>query len=167
MAAFVRFTDVMMAFPYLLLAVALQAVIGPGMSNLLIVIAAVTWVNAARVMNGLALAEARKDYIAALEVFGARRTRIIFWHLLPNLAAPVMVLFTTGVAYTILLEATLSYLGLGIQPPTATWGNMIREGQAYFQSAPWLVIAPGMSIVITVVAFNLIGDRIQDLRRRR
>ncbi|MHB8471173.1 MAG: ABC transporter permease, partial [Gaiellaceae bacterium] len=162
-----RLTDVMMAFPYLLLAVALQAVIGPGTANLLIVIAAVTWVNAARIMNGLALAESQKDYVAALEVLGAHRLRVLLRHLLPNLAAPAIVLFTTGVGYTILLEATLSYLGLGIQPPTATWGNMIREGQAYFQSAPWLVIAPGAMIVISVVAFNIIGDRIQDLRRER
>jgi peptide/nickel transport system permease protein len=162
-----RLTDVTMAFPYLLLAVALQAVIGPGTTNLLIVIAAVTWVNAARVMNGLALAETQKDYVAALEVLGAGRLRVLSRHLLPNLAAPVIVLFTTGVGYTILLEATLSYLGLGIQPPTATWGNMIREGQAYFQSAPWLVIAPGALIVLSVVAFNIVGDRIQDLRRQR
>jgi peptide/nickel transport system permease protein len=160
-----RFTDVMMAFPYLLLAIALQAVIGPGVSNLLLVIAAVTWVNAARVMNGLALSESGRDYIAALEVFGAKNSRIILRHLLPNLAAPVIVLFTTGVGYTILLEATLSYLGLGVQPPTATWGNMIREGQAYFQSAPWLVIAPGAAIVLSVVAFNLVGEQIADLRR--
>jgi peptide/nickel transport system permease protein len=162
-----RFTDVMMAFPYLLLAVALQAVIGPGVTNLLAVIAAVTWVNAARVMNGLALSESGKDYIAALEVFGARSARIIVRHLLPNLAAPVIVLFTTGVGYTILLEATLSYLGLGVQPPTATWGNMIREGQAYFQSAPWLVIAPGAAIVLSVVVFNVVGEQIADLRRAK
>ena len=160
-----RFTDVMMAFPYLLLAVALQAVIGPGISNLLLVIAAVTWVNAARVMNGLALTESSKDYIAALEVFGARNARIILRHLLPNLAAPAMVLFTTGVGYTILLEATLSYLGLGVQPPTATWGNMVREGQAYFQSAPWLVITPGALIVLSVVAVNVVGEQITELRR--
>ena len=160
-----RFTDVMMAFPYLLLAVALQAVIGPGISNLLLVIAAVTWVNAARVMNGLALTESSKDYIAALEVFGARNARIILRHLLPNVAAPAMVLFTTGVGYTILLEATLSYLGLGVQPPTATWGNMVREGQAYFQSAPWLVITPGALIVLSVVAVNVVGEQITELRR--
>jgi len=131
----------------------------------LLVIAAVTWVNAARVMNGLALTESSKDYIAALEVFGARNARIILRHLLPNLAAPAMVLFTTGVGYTILLEATLSYLGLGVQPPTATWGNMVREGQAYFQSAPWLVITPGALIVLSVVAVNVVGEQITELRR--
>lgn len=160
-----RLTDVVMAFPYLLLAVALQAVIGPGIANLLIVVAAVTWVNAARVIQGLALAESRKEYVAALEVIGARRFRVMLRHLLPNLAAPTIVLYTTGVGYTILLEATLSYLGVGVQPPTATLGNMIREGQAYFQSAPWLVIAPGAVVVLAVVAFNIAGDRVQDLRR--
>lgn len=159
-----RFTDVVMAFPYLLLAVALQAVLGPGIGNLLVVIAAVTWVNAARVMHALALSESHKEYVAALEVMGAGKMRIIVRHLLPNLAAPAIVLFTTGVGYTILLEATLSYLGLGVQPPTATWGNMIREGQAYFESASWLVIAPGAAIVLSVVAFSIAGDRIQDLR---
>jgi peptide/nickel transport system permease protein len=162
-----RFTDVMMAFPYLLLAVALQAVIGPGIGNLLLVIAAVTWVNSARIVNGLAQAEAGKDYVAALEVLGFGRTRILFRHLLPNVATPVLVLFTTGVGYTILLEATMSYLGLGVQPPTATWGNMVREGQAYFQAAPWLVAAPGALIVVCVVAFNLFGDRTSDVRRHR
>lgn len=160
-----RFTDVMMAFPYLLLAVALQAIIGAGVGNVLIVVAAVTWVNAARVMNGLALAESSKDYVAALEVLGVRRARMIVRHLLPNLAVPAIVLFTSGVGYTILLEATLSYLGLGVQPPDATWGNMMREGQAYFQSAPWLVIAPGAAIVLSVVVFSYIGDQLGDARR--
>jgi peptide/nickel transport system permease protein len=162
-----RLTDVMMAFPYLLLAAALQAVIGPGLGNLLLVIGAVTWVNSARVLNGLALAETRKDYVAALDTLGIGRIRILFRHLLPNLAGPVMVLFTTGVGYTVLLEATLSYLGLGIQPPTATWGNMIREGQAYFQTAPWLVIAPGALLVVTVVLVSLAGDRTPQIRRSR
>lgn len=165
--ALMRLTDIVMAFPYLLLAVALQAVIGPGVSNLLIVIAAVTWVNAARVVNALALTESQRDYVDALEVLGASRTRIVVRHLLPNLSAPILVLFSTGVGYTILLEATMSYLGLGVQPPTATWGNMIRDGQAYFQSAPWLVIVPGFLVVATVVAFNVVGDRVGDLRGAR
>jgi peptide/nickel transport system permease protein len=162
-----RFTDVMMAFPYLLLAVALQAIIGAGVGNVLLVVAAVTWVNAARVMNGLALAESSKDYVSALEVLGVRRLRMVTRHLLPNLSVPVIVLFTTGVGYTILLEATLSYLGLGVQPPEATWGNMMREGQAYFQSASWLVVAPGAAIVLSVVVFSFIGDQLGDRRRTR
>jgi len=162
-----RFTDVMMAFPYLLLAVALQAIIGAGVGNVLIVIAAVTWVNAARVMHSLALAESTKDYVAALQVLGVGRARMLARHLLPNLAVPAIVLFTSGVGYTILLEATLSYLGLGIQPPDATWGNMMREGQAYFQSAPWLVVAPGAAIVLSVVAFSYVGDQLGDARRYR
>ncbi len=157
-----RFTDVMMAFPYLLLAVAMQAVLGTGLHNLLIVIAAVTWVNAARVMNGLALEESARDYVAALRVLGLGRSRILFRHLLPNLAGPAMVLFTTGVGYTILLESALSYLGLGIQPPTATWGNMIRDGQAYFQVAPWLTMVPGLAIILAVTTFNVLGDQLYE-----
>jgi peptide/nickel transport system permease protein len=157
-----RFTDVMMAFPYLLLAAALQAVIGPGISNLLIVIGAVTWVNAARVVNGLTLSETRRDYVASLAALGIPRWRILVRHVLPNISTPVIVLFTTGISYTILLEATLSYLGLGVQPPTATWGNMIREGQSYFQSAPWLVIAPGLLLIAAVTILSLSSDRATD-----
>jgi peptide/nickel transport system permease protein len=157
-----RSTDVMMAFPYLLLAVALQAVLGPGLRNLLIVIGAVTWVNAARVMNGLALQESSRDYVAALRVLGLRRPRILVHHLLPNLAGPAMVLFTTGIGYTILLESALSYLGLGIQPPTATWGNMVRDGQAYFEGAPWLTLVPGLAIIVAVTTFNILGDQLYE-----
>ena len=154
-----RFTDVMMAFPYLLLAAALQAVLGPGISNLLIVIGAVTWVNAARVVNGLTLSETRRDYVSSLAALGVPRWRILGRHILPNISTSVMILFTTGISYTILLEATLSFLGLGVEPPTATWGNMIREGQSYFQSAPWLVLAPGLLLVATVTALSLLSDR--------
>lgn len=161
-AVLMRSTDVMMAFPYLLLAVALQAVLGPGPRNLLIVIGAVTWVNAARVMNGLALQESSRDYVAALRVLGLRRLRILLRHLLPNLAGAAMVLFTTGIGYTILLESTLSYLGLGIQPPTATWGNMVRDGQAYFQGAPWLTLVPGLAIILAVTTFNVLGDQLYE-----
>jgi peptide/nickel transport system permease protein len=161
-SALMRFTDVMMAFPYLLLAAALQAVIGPGISNLLLVIGAVTWVNAARVVNGLTLSETRRDYVSSLTALGIPRWRVLARHVLPNISSPVMVLFTTGISYTILLEATLSYLGLGVQPPTATWGNMIREGQSYFQAAPWLVIAPGLLLVLAVTILSLTGDRATD-----
>src|SRR5579863_463023 len=101
-----RFTDVMMAFPYLLLAAALQAVLGPGIGNLLIVIGAVTWVNAARVVNGLTLSETRRDYVSSLVALGIPRWRILTRHILPNISTPVIVLFTTGISYTILLEAT-------------------------------------------------------------
>lgn len=157
-----RFTDVMMAFPYLLLAAALQAVLGPGIGNLLIVIGAVTWVNAARVVNGLTLSETRRDYVSSLGALGVPRWRILVRHIFPNISTSVMVLFTTGISYTILLEATLSYLGLGVQPPTATWGNMIREGQSYFQSAPWLVLAPGLLLIAVVTALSLLSDRATD-----
>jgi peptide/nickel transport system permease protein len=157
-----RFTDVMMAFPYLLLAAALQAVLGPGIGNLFIVIGAVTWVNAARVVNGLTLSETRRDYVSSLAALGVPRWRILARHILPNISTPVVILFTTGICYTILLEATLSFLGLGVEPPTATWGNMIREGQSYFQSAPWLVLAPGLLLIATVTALSLLSDRATD-----
>jgi peptide/nickel transport system permease protein len=157
-----RFTDVMMAFPYLLLAAALQAVLGPGIGNLFIVIGAVTWVNSARVVNGLTLSESRRDYVSSLIALGVPRWRVLARHILPNISTPVVILFTTGICYTILLEATLSFLGLGVEPPTATWGNMIREGQSYFQSAPWLVLAPGFLLIATVTALSLLSDRATD-----
>lgn len=162
-----RFTDVMMAFPYLLFAVALQAVLGVGIRNLLIVVGALTWVNAARVMNGLALEESQQTYVMALRVLGFGRIRILGKHMLPNLLGPVIVLFTTGIGYTILLESTLSFLGLGIQPPTATWGNMVRDGEPYFQAAPWLTLVPGIAIVITVMAFNVLGDQLYEHWKER
>ncbi|MCU1571120.1 MAG: peptide transporter permease [Naasia sp.] len=157
-----RFTDIFMAFPYLLLAAALQSVLGPGIGNLLLVVGAVSWVNAARVVTAQVRAESSLDYVAALRTLGVPRWRVLLRHLLPNISPQVMVLFTTGISYTILLEATLSFLGLGIQPPTATWGNMIREGQAYFSSAPWLVLAPGLLLVVVVTAVSLISDAVSD-----
>jgi ABC-type dipeptide/oligopeptide/nickel transport system permease subunit len=162
-----RLTDVMMAFPYLLFAVALQAVLGVGVRNLLIVVGALTWVNAARVMNGLALAESERTYVASLRVLGLSRGRILTRHLFPNLAGVALVLFTTGIGYTILLESALSYLGLGVQPPTATWGNMVRDGQSYFQIAPWLTLVPGLVIVAAVTSLNLLGDQLYELWEAR
>jgi peptide/nickel transport system permease protein len=158
-----RFTDIMMAFPYLLFAVALQAVLGPGIRNLLISIGAITWVNAARVMYGLALAESARTYVLALQVFGMSRARILMRHVLPNVAGAAVVLFTTGIGYTMLAESALSYLGLGVQPPTPTWGNMVRDGQSYFLIAPWLTLVPGFFIVISVAAFNILGDQLYEL----
>jgi len=161
-----RFTDIFMAFPYLLLAAALQSALGPGIENLLLVIGAVTWVNAARVVNALARSESSLDYVLSLTTLGVSRWRILWRHMLPNISAPVIVLFTTGISYTILLEATLSFLGLGIQPPTATWGNMIREGQAYFTSAPWLILAPGLLLIAVVTVISLVSDAVSDRAAR-
>jgi peptide/nickel transport system permease protein len=145
-----------------LLAAALQAVLGPGIGDLLIVIGAVTWVNSARVVNGLTLSETRRDYVSSLAALGVPQWRVLVRHILPNISTSVLILFTTGVSYTILLEATLSFLGLGVEPPTATWGNMIREGQSYFQSAPWLVLAPGLLLVAAVTTLSLLSDRATD-----
>ena len=125
-------------------------------------IGAVTWVNAARVVNGLTLSETRRDYVSSLAALGVPQWRVLVRHILPNISTSVLILFTTGISYTILLEATLSFLGLGVEPPTATWGNMIREGQSYFQSAPWLVLAPGLLLVAAVTTLSLLSDRATD-----
>jgi ABC-type dipeptide/oligopeptide/nickel transport system permease subunit len=157
-----RFTDVMMAFPFLLLVVALVAVLGSGLGNLFLAIGLVTWVNAARIVRASTLSLRTLDYLEAARALGGSDAQILLRHVLPNLLGTVMVLFTAGVSYTILLESALSFLGLGAPPPAASWGSMVRDAQTYYQVAPWLMLAPGLAIVLTVVGFNLVAEGLRD-----
>ena len=158
-----RFTDLMIAFPALLLAICLAAIFEPSLWIVAMVIALVNWVQTARVIYTETSSLATRDFIAAERTLGASTSRILFRHILPHLLPTIIVWGTLGISTTVLLEATLSFLGIGVQPPTASWGNIIFENQTYFQSAPWLVFIPGAAIILLALAFNLVGDALRDV----
>lgn len=162
-AVLMRFTDLMMAFPALLLAICLAAIFSPSLWIVALVIALVNWVQTARVIYTETTSLAERDFIAAARTLGAGSGRILFRHILPHLVPTIIVWGTLGISTTVLLEATLSFLGVGVQPPTPSWGNIIFENQTYFQSAPWLVFIPGAAIILLALAFNLIGDALRDV----
>ena len=157
-----RFTDVMTAFPALLLAIALSAILRPSLWIVALVIALVNWVQIARVVYAQVLTLAESEFVSAAAALGAKRGRILLRHLVPHLIPTMLVYGTLGVSTTVLLEATLSYLGVGVQPPTPSWGGIINESQSYFLTAPWLVTFPGAAILLTAVSFNLVGDALRD-----
>lgn len=158
-----RLTDLMMAFPALLLAICLAAVFTPSLWIVAMVIALVNWVQVARVIYTETRSLAEREFIDAERSLGAGAGRILSKHILPHLFPTIIVYGTLGISTTVLLEATLSYLGVGVQPPTPSWGNIIFENQTYFQSAPWLVFIPGAAILILALAFNLVGDALRDI----
>jgi peptide/nickel transport system permease protein len=161
-AVIMRFTDLMMAFPALLLAIALAAIFQPSLLIVALVIAMVNWVQIARVVYTETTALAERDYIEACRALGANWPRILFRHIVPHLVPTVLVYATLGIATTVLLEATLSFLGIGVRPPEPSWGNIIYENQTYFATAPWLVFIPGAAILLLALAFNLVGDGLRD-----
>ena len=158
-----RFTDLMMAFPALLLAIVLAAIFTPSLWIVAMVIAMVNWVQIARVLYTETRSLSERDFIEAERAMGAGAPRIILKHILPHLFSTMIVWATLGIATTVLLEATLSFLGIGVQPPTPSWGNIIFENQTYFTSAPWLVFIPGAAILLLALAFNLVGDALRDV----
>ncbi|RLL63570.1 ABC transporter permease [Paenirhodobacter hankyongi] len=162
-AVLMRFTDLMMAFPALLLAICLAAIFTPSLWIVAMVIALVNWVQTARVVYTETSALAEREFVAAERTLGAGTARILFRHILPHLVPMIIVWGTLGISTTVLLEATLSYLGVGVQPPTPSWGNIIFENQTYFQAAPWLVFIPGAAILALALAFNLVGDALRDV----
>jgi peptide/nickel transport system permease protein len=157
-----RFTEVMMAFPTLLLAMTLVAILKPSLWIIILVIGAVYWTWIARVIYGQVVTLRERDFITATRALGAGRLYTLGRHILPQLVPTIIVWGTLGVATNVMLEASLSYLGIGVQPPTPTWGGMIQQGQSYYRAAPWLVIFPGLAIMLTVFAFNLLGDGLRD-----
>jgi peptide/nickel transport system permease protein len=161
-AAIMRLTDLMMAFPPLLLAIALAAILKPGLNIVIFVIALVNWVQIARVVYAETVALSEREYIEAARALGATPLRILWRHLLPHLVPTIIVYATLGIATTVLLESMLSFLGRGVQPPTPAWGMMIFESQSYFLNAPWLVFIPGAAILALALAFNLVGDGLRD-----
>ena len=157
-----RFTDLMMAFPSLLLAIALAAIFTPSLWIVAMVIAMVNWVQIARVIYTQTVSLTQREFIEAVRSLGASKARILFVHVVPHLVPTIVVWGTLGIATTVLLEATLSFLGIGVQPPTPSWGNIIFENQSYFSTAPWLVFLPGAAIVLMAVAFNILGDALRE-----
>ena len=158
-----RLTDLMMAFPALLLAIVLAATFKPSLWIVAMVIAMVNWVQIARVIYTETRSLAERDFVTAERSLGASSARILGRHILPHLLPTLLVYSTLGISTTVLLEATLSYLGVGVQPPTPSWGNIIFENQTYFSSAPWLVFIPGAAIIVLALAFNLVGDALRDI----
>lgn len=161
-AALMRLADVQMAFPLILLVIAIVAVVGPSLGNLILVLGLSGWVIYARVVRSEAIALCAKEFTEAARAQGASDWRILTRHILPNTMSSVIVLATASVAYMILLESSLSFLGLGVQPPTPSWGGMINEGRNYVSLAWWLSVFPGTAVFITVLAVNFIGDRLRD-----
>ena len=157
-----RFTEIMMAFPTLLLAMTLVAILKPSVWIIIVVIGAVYWTWIARVVYGQVVALRDRDFVTAARALGAGRRFILFRHILPQLVPTIIVWGTLGIATNVMIEASLSYLGIGVQPPTPSWGGMIQQGQSFYRTAPWLVIFPGLSIMTTVFAFNLLGDGLRD-----
>jgi peptide/nickel transport system permease protein len=158
----VRVVDVFLAFPGILLAIALAGVMGPGIENVIIALSLVGWVGFARLARAQVLSLKQRDHVAAAIALGQGHFYIIRHHLLPLITAPLIVEATFGIAGIVIAEAGLSFLGLGVQPPEASWGSMIRDGTRYMLVAPHLVLAPGMAIMLVVLAVNLLGDRLRD-----
>ena len=159
-----RFTDVMLTLSPLLLAMALVAVIGPSLLTLLLVIGLVSWTQIARVVRAETLSMSQRDFVLAARALGARSSRLIALHVLPNVLSTIVVMAALSTSSILLLDAALSFLGLGVPPPTPTWGRMIEEATIYFRTAPWLAAFPGLAIFYAVLAFNLLGYGF--LRRR-
>jgi peptide/nickel transport system permease protein len=157
-----RIMDALMGFPMILLAIVIASVLGSGVHNVIIALSVATLPGYARVMHGLALSLRENDYIMAEHAMGAGNIRTMFWHLLPNGLPPMIVLITLQLGALILAEAGLSFLGVGIDPPTAAWGAMVADGRRYLLTHPWLSFAPGIVIMLVVFAFNLVGDGLRD-----
>ena len=162
-AILMRFTDLMMAFPALLLAIVLAAIFQPSLLIVALVIAMVNWVQMSRVIYTETRSLVERDFIQVQRSIGSSPIRILIKHLLPHLLSSIIVFSTLGISTTVLLEATLSFLGVGVQPPMPSWGNIIYENQTYFSTAPWLVFFPGLLIVLLALAFNLVGDALRDI----
>lgn len=157
-----RFTEIMLAFPMLLLAMALVAILKPSIWIIILVIGLVYWTWIARVIYGQVVSLREREFVIAAYAVGVPRFRTLLRHILPQLTPTIIVWGTLGIATNVMLEASLSYLGIGVQPPTPSWGGMIQQGQSYYRTAPWLVLFPGLAILLTVFAFNLLGDGLRD-----
>lgn len=157
-----RLMDVLFAFPTLLLALAVVATLGPDVRNLVIALTVVFMPSFARITRGAALTVSAEPYVEAARSVGVSDRRVIFRYVLPNVAAPIAVQFTISLATAILTEASLGYLGLGVPPPTPSWGGMLAAGKAYVETSMWPSLVPGLCIMVTVLGFNLLGDALRD-----
>ena len=161
-AVLMRFVDIMLCFPSFFLILAVIAFLGPSIVNIMAIIGLTSWMGAARLVRAEMLSLKERDFVAAARAQGAGDLRIIFRHILPNAIAPILVWATLGVAGAILVESSLSFLGIGVQPPTPSWGNMLTAGKDNIETAWWLSVYPGMAILVTVLGYYLLGEGIQD-----
>ena len=157
-----RLVDIMLCFPSFFLILAVIAFLEPSLFNIMVVIGLTSWMGVARLVRAETLTLRERDYVAAARLSGASLSRILFIHILPNALPPVLVSATLGVAGAILVESSLSFLGLGVQPPTPSWGNMLLEGKESLEIAPWLSVFPGFAILFTVLGYNLLGESLRD-----
>jgi peptide/nickel transport system permease protein len=157
-----RLVDILLAFPGILLAIAFTAVVGPGIDHVVIALCLIGWTSYARLVRGEILALREREFVQAARALGCEPQRIILRHLLPNLLPPLLIQATFGLAAAIVAEGSLSFLGLGVEPPTPSWGSMLNDGRQFLLVAPHLTTYPGLAIMVTVVALNLVGDALQD-----
>ena len=157
-----RLIEILSSFPFILFAISIMFVLGPGIINVFIAIGIIGWTGLARLIRGQIIQLKEKEYIEAAKASGAKDRRIIFKHLIPNCMSTIIVIITLDIPADIMVEATLSYIGLGVQPPTASWGDMINAAKAFIRQNPYYSIFPGIAIMITVLAFNTLGDGLRD-----
>lgn len=157
-----RFADMQMAFPFLILAITVIAAVGPSLVAIVVTLAFWGWVSFARLVRAEVMVQMAQDYIVATRVVGASHARVIFCHIIPNIASSLIVVFTFFIGIVILSEGALSFLGLGVQPPDASWGRMMAEGRSRLASAWWITVAPGLPLSLSVLAVNLLGDSLND-----
>ncbi|ALG69473.1 ABC transporter permease subunit [Beggiatoa leptomitoformis] len=158
----VRVIDIFLAFPGILLAIALSGLLAPGINNVVLALSIVGWVGFARLARAQTLSLKHREHVLAAQALGATHPRILLHHILPLLTAPLIIEATFGIASVVIAEAGLSFLGLGVQPPTASWGSMIRDGTNYMLVAPHTVLVPGIALLLIVLSVNLLGDRVRD-----
>lgn len=158
-----RIVDIMLCFPSFFLILAVIAILEPSLSNIMIVIGFTSWMGVARLVRAETLSIRGRDHVSAALMNGCGTARVLFRHILPNIMAPVLVTATLGVAGAILTESSLSFLGLGVQPPDPSWGNILMEGKDVIEIAPWISLFPGLAILITVLGYNLLGESLRDM----
>ena len=161
-SALMRLVDVLLAFPGILLAIAMSAVLGPSLGNVIIALSVIGWTGYARLVRGEVLSVRRLEHVAAARALGASQARILWRHVLPMLVAPLAVQATFGMAGAVVAEASLSFLGLGVQPPTPSWGSMVNEGRSFLMVAPHMTVYPGLAILVTVLGLNFLGDGLRE-----
>ncbi|OWU69337.1 peptide ABC transporter permease [Roseovarius sp. 22II1-1F6A] len=157
-----RFADVQLALPFILLAITVIAIVGPGIDRIIILMIVSQWVQYARLVRGSVLSLRQREFVQAAVSYGLPNWKIIFSHILPNAMGPLIILLTLNVANNILLESSLTFLGLGADPQTPSWGGMLSEGRSYIQTAWWITVFPGIAIMLTVLGLNLLGDWLRD-----
>lgn len=161
--AIMRLVDIMLCFPSFFLILAVIAFLEPSLANIMIVIGLTSWMGGARLVRAETLSLREREYVASARLAGCTTLKILFRHILPNAMAPILITATLGTAGAILVESSLSFLGLGVQPPTPSWGNMLMDGKIAIETAPWLSIYPGLAILVTVLGYNLLGESLRDI----